>query len=46
MEAIKVTQVYCKPLFEKQNISFIKEILEQFNNGETCVQCSRCHGCR
>ena len=38
--------VYNKPIFIKQEkLTFPKEIIAKFNNGETCVQCSRCHGC-
>jgi hypothetical protein len=38
---------YEKPLFEKQNgMEFTMDILEKFNGGRFCVQCSSCHGCR
>lgn len=39
--------VYEKPLFEKQaGMIFPQQILEKFNGGRFCVQCSSCHGCR
>lgn len=39
--------VYKKPVFEKQErLSFPKEIIDQFNGGRFCVQCSSCHGCQ
>jgi len=38
---------YQKPLFEKQEqMIFPKEIMEKFNGGRFCLQCSGCHGCR
>jgi hypothetical protein len=38
---------YEKPIFEKEkSLTFPKEIMEQFNGGRFCVQCSGCHGCR
>lgn len=38
---------YEKPLFvEKQELTFPKEIWDQFNGGRFCIQCSGCHGCR
>ena len=38
---------YDKPLFEKQEkLTFTKEIMEKFNNGRYCIQCTGCHGCR
>jgi len=38
---------YQKPIFEKEKkLNFPMEIIAKFNNGsQTCVQCSRCHGC-
>ena len=50
MEGISVKesrQVYNKPVFIKEEkLTFPKEIIETFNGGQSCVQCSRCHGCR
>ena len=41
------SQVYSKPMFIKEEkLTFPKEIIEKFNGGQFCVQCSRCHGCR
>lgn len=38
---------YEKPLFEEQpGLVFPQQILEAFNGGRFCVQCSGCHGCR
>lgn len=38
---------YQKPLFEKQEqMTFPTEIMEKFNGGRFCLQCSGCHGCR
>ena len=38
---------YEKPLVEKQEkMTFPMEIIESFNSGRFCVQCSGCHGCR
>lgn len=38
---------YEKPLFEEQSgMVFPQQILEKFNGGRFCVQCSSCHGCR
>ena len=38
---------YEKPLFEEQpGMVFSQQILEKFNGGRFCVQCSSCHGCR
>jgi len=43
----KPTAIYKKPLFVKENgLVFPKEIIEKFNGGRFCVQCSGCHGCR
>lgn len=40
-------RTYKKPKFIKEKkLTFPKEIVEQFNNGKYCVQCSSCHGCR
>lgn len=39
--------VYQKPLFVKQEqMIFPAEIMEKFNGGRFCLQCSGCHGCR
>jgi len=39
--------VWKKPVFEKEEeMKFTKEIMEKFNGGRFCVQCSACHGCR
>lgn len=39
--------VYEKPLFEEtEGMTFAEEIIEKFNGGRFCVQCSSCHGCR
>lgn len=44
---IKRSQVYKKPVFVKEKeLTFPKEIIEKFNGGRFCVQCSSCHGCR
>lgn len=38
---------YQKPLFEKQDkMAFPIAIMEKFNQGRLCLQCSGCHGCR
>jgi len=38
---------YQKPVFVKEKeLLFPKEIMEKFNGGRFCVQCSGCHGCR
>ena len=38
---------YEKPLFEREEkMVFPREIVEEFNGGRYCVQCSSCHGCR
>lgn len=43
----KTRQVYKKPVFIKEEkLTFPKEIIEKFNGGRFCVQCSSCHGCR
>lgn len=42
-----VPKVYKKPVFVKENgLIFPREIIEIFNGGRFCVQCSGCHGCR
>lgn len=42
----KPRRVYKKPVFIKEKgLEFPKEIIEQFNDGRLCVQCSSCHGC-
>ena len=39
--------IYKKPVFEKEDgLIFPREIIEKFNGGRFCVQCSSCHGCR
>jgi len=39
--------MYEKPVFVKEKeLTFPKEIIEKFNGGRFCVQCSGCHGCR
>lgn len=39
--------VYEKPMFAKEKgLAFPSQIIEQFNNGRLCVQCSSCHGCK
>lgn len=43
----KSRRIYKKPLFEKQKgLTFPREIIEKFNGGRFCVQCSGCHGCK
>jgi len=38
---------YEKPLLEEhKELTFPLHILEKFNKGRFCVQCSSCHGCR
>ena len=38
---------YEKPLFEDQSgMDFPMQIVEKFNGGRFCLQCSGCHGCR
>lgn len=38
---------YQKPLLRKQEqMIFPTEIMEEFNGGRFCLQCSGCHGCR
>jgi len=40
-------RAYKKPLFVKEKeLTFPKEIIEKFNGGRFCVQCSGCHGCK
>lgn len=40
-------EIYKKPVFEKEDgLTFPREIIEKFNGGRFCVQCSSCHGCR
>ncbi len=37
---------YEKPLFERQTgMVFTRQVIEEFNGGRFCVQCSSCHGC-
>jgi len=39
--------VYERPVFVREKeLAFPKEIIEKFNGGRFCVQCSGCHGCR
>lgn len=46
-ENIMYENVYEKPLLEEQSgLIFPQQILEAFNGGRFCVQCSGCHGCR
>lgn len=43
----KYVKRYQKPIFEKQEqMMFPIEIMEKFNGGRFCLQCSGCHGCR
>ena len=43
----KNQKVYKKPVFVKEKeLTFPGEIIEKFNGGRFCVQCSGCHGCR
>ncbi len=43
----KKQKVYKKPIFIKaEKLTFAHDIMEQFNGGRFCVQCSGCHGCR
>ena len=38
---------YKKPVFvQEEELVFPKEIIEKFNGGRLCVQCSSCHGCK
>ncbi len=38
---------YEKPLLKKQSgMNFPMQIVEKFNGGRFCLQCSGCHGCR
>ena len=47
IEKVKAKKVYKKPVFEKQEgLVFPREVIEQFNGGRFCVQCSSCHGCQ
>ena len=47
VEKVRKGDVYKKPVFEKQGgLVFPMEVIEQFNGGRFCVQCSSCHGCR
>lgn len=40
-------QIYKKPVFiQEKELTFPKEIIEKFNGGRLCVQCSSCHGCK
>lgn len=43
----KLSSTYKKPEFIKEKeLTFPKEIVEMFNGGKFCFQCSSCHGCR
>lgn len=43
----KSRRTYKKPVFVKEKeLTFPKEIIEKFNGGRFCVQCSGCHGCK
>ena len=47
MKEVDKEIVYEKPVFIKEKeLTFPKEIIEKFNGGRFCVQCSGCHGCR
>jgi len=47
VERVEAKKVYEKPVFEKQEgLVFPREVIEQFNGGRFCVQCSSCHGCQ
>lgn len=47
VEQVRESCVYEKPVFEKQKeMVFPREVVEHFNGGRFCVQCSGCHGCR
>ncbi|MBE3135841.1 MAG: hypothetical protein IMZ43_00345 [Thermoplasmata archaeon] len=38
---------YEKPVFEKQSgMTFPMQIMEKYNGGHFCLQCSGCHGCK
>lgn len=42
-----IHKAYVKPVFViEKELTFPKEIVEQFNGARFCVQCSGCHGCR
>lgn len=44
---LQLPVVYEKPVFEKQvEMVFPLEVVEAFNGGRFCVQCSSCHGCK
>jgi len=43
----KTGSKYEKPVFEKESeLRFPREVIEVFNGGRMCVQCSSCHGCQ
>lgn len=47
VKRVKAKKAYEKPVFEKQKgLIFPEEVIEQFNGGRFCVQCSSCHGCQ
>ncbi len=47
MEDTVEKKKYEKPIFEKElGLVFPKEVIEKFNDGRLCVQCSSCHGCK
>lgn len=38
---------YKKPIFIKEEeMTYPKEIMEEWNEGKYCLQCTGCHGCR
>ncbi len=40
-------ELYEKPFIEPQDgLVFPTQIMDSFNGGRFCVQCSGCHGCR
>ena len=40
-------RIYEKPTIEKcEKMTFPAEIMDKFNGGRFCMQCSGCHGCR
>ncbi len=47
IEKVYESGAYEKPIFAKQEgLVFPREVIEQFNGGRLCVQCSSCHGCK
>jgi len=46
-EDLRSKPIYEKPLFEEEKgLVFPLEVIEKFNGGRFCVQCSSCHGCQ